>query len=158
MGHAPLALPFVAVLIVAAAIDLRRRIVPNALLGPAAAWAIGAPALLAPAELPGRLLAGSLAFAALLAPAVIRPGALGMGDVKLAGVMGLYLGASVVPALAASFFAGAAVGAMTLIKHGRAARGRALPFAPLLAAGGLIGLAWGPELIGAYLGAWNGHK
>jgi len=151
MGHALLAIPFVAVLIAAAAIDLRRRIVPNLLVGPAAAWAIGATALLAPEELPGRLLAGSLAFAALLAPALARPGALGMGDVKLAAVMGLYLGASVAPALAVSFVAGAALGALTLVTHRGAARGRVVPFAPLLAAGGMIALAWGPELIGLYL-------
>lgn len=151
MGHAALAIPFVAVLVAAAAIDLRLRIVPNRLLAPAAAWAVAAAAVLAPAELPGRALSGALAFAVLLAPALIRPGALGMGDVKLAGMMGLYLGAAVVPALAAAFVAGAAVGAAMLVRRGRAASGRAIPFAPFLAAGGLVGLAWGPELVAFYL-------
>lgn len=151
MGHAALAIPFVAVLVAAAAIDLRLRIVPNRLLAPAAAWAVAAAAVLAPAELPGRALSGALAFAVLLAPALIRPGALGMGDVKLAGMMGLYLGAAVVPALAAAFVAGAAVGAAMLVGRGRAASGRAIPFAPFLAGGGLVGLAWGPELVAFYL-------
>jgi leader peptidase (prepilin peptidase)/N-methyltransferase len=151
VGHAALAIPFVAVLVAAAAIDLRLRIVPNRLLVPAAAWAVAATAALAPAELPGRALAASLAFAALLAPALIRPRALGMGDVKLAGMMGLYLGTAVVPALTAAFVTGAGAGAVVLIMHGRAVSGRAIPFAPFLAAGGLVGLVWGPELVAFYL-------
>lgn len=147
-----LMVPFLALLAAAAATDFRLRIVPNRLVAPAALWALAATAVLAPAEVAGRALAGVLAFAAMLMPALARPGALGMGDVKLAGTMGLYLGASVVPALMAAFLTGSVAGAAMLVRQGRSARHAALPFAPCLALGGIVGLAWGPELIALYLG------
>lgn len=146
-----LAIPFVALLVAAAAFDLRLRIVPNRLVAPAALWALAVTSLLAPAEVAGRALAGTLAFVAMLAPALARPGALGMGDVKLAGAMGLYLGAAVVPALLAAFIGGSMAGAAMLVRHGRSARHAALPFAPFLALGGILGLAWGSDLIDLYL-------
>ena len=152
MHHAVLAVPFLALLVAAAAIDVKLRIVPNRLLAPGALWALAATVLLAPDELADRALAGALAFLAMLAPALVRPGALGMGDVKLAGVMGLYLGASVVPALLVAFVGGAVAGAALLVRHGRRARRAALPFAPSLALGGVVGLACGAELVALYLG------
>ncbi|MBA2567422.1 MAG: prepilin peptidase [Thermoleophilaceae bacterium] len=152
MFHELLSVPFLALLVAAAAIDFKLRIVPNRLVAPAALWAVAATAVLAPAEVAGRMLAGALAFAAMLIPALVRPGALGMGDVKLAGTMGLYLGASVIPALMAAFLAGSVAGAAVLVRQGRSARHAALPFAPFLGLGGIVGLAWGPELIALYLG------
>jgi len=103
------------------------------------------------AEVADRALAGALAFAAMLAPALARPGALGMGDVKLAGAMGLYLGVLVIPALLVAFVAGSAAGSAMLLRDGRSARHAALPFAPFLALGGVVGMVWGRELIGLYL-------
>jgi leader peptidase (prepilin peptidase)/N-methyltransferase len=152
MLHALLAVPFLALLGAAAAIDVKLRIVPNRLVAAAALWALAVTALLAPSEVTARALAGALAFVALLVPAAARPGALGMGDVKLAGTMGLYLGASVIPALIAAFLAGSLAGVAALARHGRSARHAALPFAPFLAIGGVVGLAFGPELIALYLG------
>jgi leader peptidase (prepilin peptidase)/N-methyltransferase len=79
---------------------------------------------------------------------------MGMGDVKLAGVMGIYLGLSVVPALLFAFFAGSVVGIALLVRHGASARKRGVPFAPFLAAGAFVGLLVGPELIDLYTGAF----
>jgi leader peptidase (prepilin peptidase)/N-methyltransferase len=73
-----------------------------------------------------------------------------MGDVKLAGVMGLYLGASVAPALLTAFLLGSIVGIAIIARHGAAGRKKGVPFAPFMALGGLVGLLAGPELIDLY--------
>ena len=143
-------LPLAAVLVAVAAIDLEHRIVPNRIVAPAAVWGLTAAAVVDLGELPERLGAGAGAFAFLLAAALAYPGGMGMGDVKLAGVMGLYLGVAVIPALLAGFLAGSLVGVALLIRHGASARKRAVPFAPFLAFGGIIGILAGPELVDLY--------
>jgi leader peptidase (prepilin peptidase)/N-methyltransferase len=145
-----LELPFAAILIAIAGIDLEHRIVPNRIIVPAAAFGIAVAAVIEPGQLPELLLAGAAAFAALLAAALAYPGGMGMGDVKLAGVMGLYLGVAVAPAMLAAFAAGALVGVAIMAREGTGARKRAVPFAPFLAAGGLIGLMAGPQLVHLY--------
>lgn len=145
-----LELPFAAMLIAVAGIDLEHRIVPNKILLPMAVWGVGASAVVRPEMLPELLIAGAAAFLALLLIALAYPGGMGMGDVKLAGVMGLYLGLAVAPALLVAFFAGSAVGLAIVAKHGSAARKRGVPFAPFMALGGLVGLLAGPELIDLY--------
>lgn len=146
-----LSLPFVAVLIAVAAIDLDHRIIPNRILAPAAVYAVAAAAVVAPADLPELLAAGAGAFAFMLATALVYPAGMGMGDVKLAGVMGLYLGVSVVPALLIAFVAGSALGVAMLVRHGAAARKKGIPFGPFLALGAIVGLLAGPELIDQYV-------
>jgi leader peptidase (prepilin peptidase) / N-methyltransferase len=148
-----LELPFVTLLLAVAAVDLEHRIVPNRLLLPAAAYVVVASAALRPARLPELALAGAAAFASLLAIALAWPGGLGMGDVKLAGVMGLYLGGAVAPALLAAFGCGAAAGAALVVRRGWVARRARLPFAPFLALGGLVGLLRGAELVELYADA-----
>jgi leader peptidase (prepilin peptidase)/N-methyltransferase len=145
-----LELPFVAMLIAVAGIDLEHKIVPNRIVVPAAAWALIAAVVVATDELPELLIAGAAAFLALLLAALAYPAGMGMGDVKLAGVMGLYLGLSVAPALLVAFAVGAVVGVGIVMRHGDRKRG--LPFAPFLAVGGLIGVLAGPELIDLYTG------
>jgi leader peptidase (prepilin peptidase) / N-methyltransferase len=145
-----LELPFVAILIAIAGIDLEHRIVPNRIVAPAAAWALAAAALVASDELPELVLAGIAAFLLLLIAAVAYPAGMGMGDVKLAGTMGLYLGVSVAPALLAAFAVGALVGVGIMVREGAAGRKKGVPFAPFLALGGLIGLLAGPELVDLY--------
>ena len=145
-----LSLPFAAVLVAVAGIDLEHRIVPNRILAPAAGWAVAAAALVHPDRLPELLGAGALAFALLLMAALARPAGMGMGDVKLAGVIGLYLGASAAPALLAAFFAGSVVALGVLARRGAAARSLGLPFAPFLALGGVLGIVAGPELVDLY--------
>ena len=75
---------------------------------------------------------------------------MGMGDVKLAGVMGVYLGLSVIPALLIAFLAGSVVGLTMIAREGASARKKAIPFGVFLAFGGIVALLAGPELIGLY--------
>jgi leader peptidase (prepilin peptidase) / N-methyltransferase len=147
-------LPFAAMLVAVAAIDLDHHIVPNKILVPAAAWGVISAALVRLSDLPALLAWGAGAFAFLLIAALIHPAGMGMGDVKLAGVMGLYLGSSVVPALLAAFLTGSAYGIGVMARHGAAARKRGVPFAPFLALGGVIGLMLGPELVDWYRNAF----
>ena len=146
-----LALPFTAMLIAVASVDLEHRIVPNKVLLPAAIWALAVGCLIDLDAMPERLAAAAGAFTFLFVAALVYPGGMGMGDVKLAGVMGLYLGVAVVPALMVAFLAGTLVGAVVMLRHGREARKQAVPFAPFLALGGLVGLLAGSELIDLYV-------
>jgi leader peptidase (prepilin peptidase) / N-methyltransferase len=145
-----LELPFAAMLIAVAAIDLEHRIVPNRILLPLAVWALAGSALVRPDMLPELAIAGAAAFTALLLAALAYPAGMGMGDVKLAGVMGLYLGAAVAPAMLVAFLSGSLAGIAIMLREGGAARKKALAFAPFLALGGLVGLLAGPELIDLY--------
>jgi len=145
-----LELPFVAVLIAVAGIDLEHRIVPNRIVAPAALWAVAAAVLVASDELPELAIAGLAAFLFLLIAAVAYPAGMGMGDVKLAGTMGLYLGVSVAPALLAAFATGALLGIGIMAREGAGGRKKGVPFAPFLALGGLLGVLAGPELVELY--------
>ena len=146
-----LELPFAAMLIAVAGIDLEHRIVPNKILLPLAVWAIGAAAVVRTDMLPELLIGGTCAFGLLFLAALVHPRGMGMGDVKLAGVMGLYLGASVAPALLIGFLTGSLVGVAIVAKHGAAGRKRGVPFAPFLALGGIVALLVGPELVDLYV-------
>ena len=97
-----------------------------------------------PGDLPELAIAGTGAFTFLLVAALIRPGGMGMGDVKLAGVMGLYLGLSVIPALLVAFLSGSVVGIAMMARGGIGERKSAVPFAPFLALGGIVALLAGP--------------
>jgi leader peptidase (prepilin peptidase)/N-methyltransferase len=143
-------LPFAAMLIAVASIDLEHRIVPNKILLPLALWGLAVGAVVDLDALPSHVLAGAAAFTALLVAALAYPGGMGMGDVKLAGVMGIYLGLSVAPSLLVAFLLGSVVGIAIMARHGAGARKKGVPFAPFMALGGLVGLLAGPELIDLY--------
>ena len=145
-----LELPFAALLIAVSEIDLEHRIIPNKLLLPAAVWGLAGDALLRPHHLPELLGAGAGAFIFLLVAALIHPKGMGMGDVKLVGVMGLYLGASIVPAMLIGFLSGSIVGVALLVRDGMAARKSGVPFGPFLALGGFVALLAGTDLIHLY--------
>jgi leader peptidase (prepilin peptidase) / N-methyltransferase len=121
--------------------DLRRRLIPDEPLVAALACALALCAVAWPSELVMRAIAGLGAGGFLLGAALLRPGGMGLGDVKLAGVLGLYLGPGVAAALLVAFAAGSAAGLVLLIRHGWAARTRALPFAPFLSLGALVAIA-----------------
>ena len=144
-------LPFAAMLIAVAGIDLDHRIIPNKILLPAAIWGIVATVLFRPDNIDDSLIAGGIAFLALFLAAVAYPAGMGMGDVKLAGVMGIYLGSAVAPAMLVAFLAGSVVGILIILREGADARKKGVPFGPFLAFGGLVGLYWGPELVDAYV-------
>ena len=151
--HAELAveLPFVAMLIAVADIDLEHRVVPNKILLPVAVWGVAASAVVRTGALPELLIAGAGAFTFLLVAALIHPAGMGMGDVKLAGVMGLYLGVSVVPALLVAFLSGSIAGLGLMLHHGSQGRKKGVPFAPFLALGGVVGLLAGHQLVHLYV-------
>jgi leader peptidase (prepilin peptidase) / N-methyltransferase len=130
-----------------AGIDLEHRIVPNKIVAPAAAWTLAASLLVRPGELAEVLVAGACAFGLLLAAVLAYPAGMGMGDVKLAGLMGLALGLAVAPALVVAFLSASVAGLGLIVRHGLAARKRTVPFAPFLALGGLVGVLAGPALI-----------
>jgi leader peptidase (prepilin peptidase)/N-methyltransferase len=143
-------LPFAAMLIAVANIDLEHRIIPNRILAPMAVWAVAASAVVQPDKLPELLIAGAAAFTFLLLAALAYPAGMGMGDVKLAGVMGLYLGLSVAPGMLVAFLTGSLVGIAIMLRDGSGARKKGVPFAPFLALGGLVALVAGPELVDLY--------
>lgn len=145
-----LALPFAAVLIVIAFIDFERRIVPNVIVLAAALYALPAWAVVDPGALPAAFVAGVGAFVAFLLIALAYPAGLGMGDVKLAGVMGLFLGVEVIPAVFVAFLSGSMVGIAMVARGGVGERKRGVPFAPFLALGGLVALLAGPEMVDLY--------
>jgi len=145
-----LLLPFTALLIAVAGIDLEHRIIPNKLVVPALAYGLVVGSVIDIGAMPERLAAGAGAFLFLLTAALAYPAGMGMGDVKLAGVMGLYLGVSVIPALFAAFLAGTVVGVAIMVREGAGARKKGVPFGPFLALGGLLAVLAGPELIELY--------
>jgi leader peptidase (prepilin peptidase)/N-methyltransferase len=148
-------LPLAAVLVAVAAIDLDLHIIPNKIVYPTAVWGVVSALLIRPSDLPELLAWGAGAFAFLLLAALVYPAGMGMGDVKLAGVLGLYLGSSVLPALLVGFFSGTAVGIGIMVRHGVAeGRKMGVPFGPFLALGGIVALLVGPDLVEAYRDAF----
>jgi leader peptidase (prepilin peptidase)/N-methyltransferase len=145
-----LELPFVALLIALAAIDFDHRILPNVIVYPMAVYGVIATLLVDSGDLVENLIAGAGAFVFLLVAVIAYPRGMGMGDVKLAGAMGLYLGLSIIPALLAAFLSGSVVGVYIIAREGAAGRKKAVPFGVFLALGGIVGVLVGPELIDAY--------
>jgi leader peptidase (prepilin peptidase)/N-methyltransferase len=145
-----LELPFVSALIALAAIDFDHKLLPNKIVYPLAAYGVIATLLVDGDDLVENLIAGAGAFAFLLAAVIAYPRGMGMGDVKLAGAMGLYLGLSVIPALLVAFLSGSVVGLVILAREGAAGRKKAVPFGVFLALGGIVGVLAGPELIDVY--------
>ena len=96
------------------------------------------------------LIAGAGGFLFLFVALVAYPRGMGMGDVKLAGAMGLYLGLSIVPSMLIAFLAGSVVGLAIIAREGAQARKKAIPFGVFLALGGIAGVVAGPELIELY--------
>jgi leader peptidase (prepilin peptidase)/N-methyltransferase len=137
-------------------IDLEHRIIPNklTLLGTVVALAILA--LTDPGAIPGHLIAGVAAGGFLLVAAIAYPAGMGMGDVKLAWMMGLFLGRAVGPAMLVGLFAGSFVGLAVMARKGVAAgRKTAIPFGPALAFGALVGLYAGDAIVDWYLDTFS---
>jgi leader peptidase (prepilin peptidase) / N-methyltransferase len=146
------ALAMAVVLVAAAATDLEERIIPNRLMAAGAVLALVLWTIADPGRLPENLIAGAAAGGFLLVAAIAYPAGMGMGDVKLAAVMGLFLGRLVGPALFIGFAAGALVGIAIMAARGAEARKQGVPFAPFLALGGVLALLFGSGLIDWYIG------
>jgi leader peptidase (prepilin peptidase) / N-methyltransferase len=131
-------------------IDLRHQLIPDLIVLPAAALALLLAALADPDRAWVPLLGAVGAAAFLFVLWAVYPGGMGLGDVKLALLLGAALGASVVPALALAFLAGAGLGAGLLVRFGPRARKMAVPFGPFLAGGAIVALFAGPAMISWY--------
>src|ERR1700755_1158624 len=149
-----LGLTLVGVLVPIALIDLEHRIIPNKITVPAAIAAVAIGAALDLNGVPEQLIAGAGAGGFLLFFALAYPRGMGMGDVKLAFVLGLFLGRSVAVAILAGVLLGTIVGAAVMARVGvEKGRKTAVPFGPFLALGGVIGLFAGPAIVHWYLHA-----
>jgi leader peptidase (prepilin peptidase)/N-methyltransferase len=128
------------VLVVLAAIDLERRVIPNRIVLPATGLILATQIALSPDRALEWIAAALGAALFLLLPLLIYPSGMGMGDVKLALLLGAGLGWGVVPALFVGLMAAFVAAVVVLVRGGLAARKTALPFGPFLALGGLVAL------------------
>ena len=148
-GEAFVATFFCAVLVTISATDLSHRIVPNVIVLPAAAIVLVAQTALEPSV---EWLLGALgASLFLLLAALAYPKGMGMGDVKLALLLGAMLGRTVPVGLMLGMLAALVPSAVLLARHGSAARKMTIPFAPFLAFGAIVALFFGDRLLDAYL-------
>ena len=138
-------------LVVLSAIDIERRILPDLITLPAFAIVLAAQIALDPSrtiEWVGAALGASgFLFLALLA----YPKGMGMGDVKLALLLGAMLGTSVAVGLMLGMLSALAVGVVLIARHGSSARKMAIPFGPFLAFGSIVALFWGEAILDRYL-------
>jgi leader peptidase (prepilin peptidase) / N-methyltransferase len=142
---------FILLLVPIALIDVEHRIIPNKLTALGAILALALGTALDPNGEPARLIAGVGAGGALLLAALARPGAMGMGDVKLAGVMGLFLGSAVAPAMLLALLAGVLYGALLATRTGARQAGKtAVPFGPFLAFGSFVAVFAGAPIVDWY--------
>jgi leader peptidase (prepilin peptidase) / N-methyltransferase len=149
-------LPFLWVLVALSLIDLETKLLPNRIVYPAL---IAGPLLLALAAVLDRggiddwgraLVAMVVSAGGFLLVALINPAGMGMGDVKLAGLIGLFLGYAswgrVVAGFFLAFLTGAIVGVVLMVA-GRAGRKTAIPFGPFMALGAILSVLYGEPIL-----------
>ena len=137
-AETPVVVFVISVLVVISRVDLERRIIPNRIVLPA--WIVVLLAHLAihPAHWLEFLVASFGAGLFFLVVALVYPAGLGMGDVKLALLIGAALGWAVVGALLLGTLSAGVFGAILLFKEGSSARKRAIPLGPFLAGGAIV--------------------
>lgn len=144
------ALVLIGTLVALAGIDLEHRLLPNVIVGPAALAGLALSIVNNPGAWWVYLVSAVAVSGGLFALAIAYPGGMGMGDVKMGGMLGAFLG----PYAALAVFLGALLGSVTagvLMAAGRIDRRAALPFGVFLAVGGLVAMFAGPYLWGVYL-------
>lgn len=151
-AEALIGLVFVSVLAVVTLTDLEQRIIPNKVLIAGAVLCLAIAVPTDPGGLPERAIAAAAAGGIFFLVVLAYPAGMGLGDVKLAATMGLFLGRAVAPAILVALLAGSLVGVALIARHGSRARKMAIPFGPFLALGGIVGLLAGDQLIDLYLG------
>ena len=142
-GHALVGAILAPTLVLLAAIDLDRRLIPDVIVLPALAGVLILQIAFYPEDTLEWVLAMIGAALFLFIPMLISPAAMGMGDVKLAALLGAALGKSVVAALFVGLLAGGAYGLVVFAREGLAARRKSIAFGPFLAFGGLVILFFG---------------
>jgi leader peptidase (prepilin peptidase)/N-methyltransferase len=148
--EAAIAAFFCCVLVAISAVDIAHRIVPDRIVLPATAIVLVAQTIREPG--PEWILAAFGAALFLFLAVLVYPAGMGMGDVKLALLMGAALGKLVSVALMVGMVAALVPSVYLLARHGRAARKMGIPFAPFLALGSIVALFAGEPLLDAYLG------
>lgn len=148
-GEAALAAFFCLTLVPISAIDVEHRIIPNRIVVPAAAIVLAAQTALNPS--PEWAIAGFGASGFLLLTALMYPAGMGMGDVKLALLLGAMLGRTVPIAILVGLVAAMVPSFVLLARHGSAARKMGIPLGPFLALGAVVALFAGHPLLHAYL-------
>ena len=131
---------FCCALVLLSAIDLERRVLPNRIVVPSTVLVLAARIALEPGRAWEWVIAGAGAFTFFYMIAIFYPGGLGFGDVKLAALLGVGLGAAVVPAFVIGMTAAAVYGVTLLLRDGREARKATIAYGPFLAFGALIAL------------------
>lgn len=150
------ALLLISTLIIVSNSDLELQLIPNKVIVPALVLGVAAQLYAVPSEWLEWTLSALIAFAVMFAVALIYPRGMGMGDVKLAAVLGLYLGRAVAPAMMMAFLLGTIFGLAIMARQGVAAGRKAkVPFGPFMAAGGVFGLFWGDQVVEWYLDSFT---
>jgi leader peptidase (prepilin peptidase)/N-methyltransferase len=149
-AYGALASFFVIVLVTLAAADIRYRLVPNRIVIPSAALVLVVHTMIDPS--PEWLVCALGASVFLLVAALAYPKGLGMGDVKLALLLGAMLGRDVAPALMIGFLAALVPSLVLFVRHGSKARKMAIPLVPFLALGAVVALFAGGSILDWYLG------
>jgi leader peptidase (prepilin peptidase)/N-methyltransferase len=147
-----LSITLILLVVPAALIDLEHRIIPNRITALGAVLALVIGLALDPSGEPDRLIAGAAAGGFLLLAALAYPGGMGMGDVKLAAVMGLFLGSAVAAGLLVALLTGVLAGVVIMArKGGHQGRKTAVPFGPFLALGALVAIFAGQPIVDLYV-------
>jgi prepilin signal peptidase PulO-like enzyme (type II secretory pathway) len=131
---------FVAILVELAAIDLERRILPNRIVLPSLVAVLGIWLALDPSRLAESIVSALAAGTFLLLPSLARRGAVGMGDVKLAFLLGAALGKLVAAALLVGLSAVGGFAFLLLLARGRSALRQEIPLGPFLAGGAIVAI------------------
>jgi leader peptidase (prepilin peptidase) / N-methyltransferase len=142
-GHALVGAILSVALVVLTAIDLDRRLLPDAIVLPTLAVVLILQIALYPDHALEWVLAALAAALFFFIPLLIYPAGMGMGDVKLAALLGAALGKSVAAAILAGLLAAGVVALLVLARQGLGARKKAIAFGPFLAFGGLLVLFLG---------------
>jgi leader peptidase (prepilin peptidase)/N-methyltransferase len=142
---------FCAVLVAISATDLERQIIPNRIVLPATVVLLAAQTILDPSV--EWIAAGLAAAAFFLVAALAYPGGMGMGDVKLALLLGVVLGRTVAVAVMIGMLSALVPSVAVIAKYGKAGRKMKIPFGPFLAIGGVTALFAGNAILDWYLKA-----
>jgi len=151
----PLVAFYSCVLLVLAVIDLHHKLILNVIVYPVAVIALAISFFLPGTDWWRGLAGGAIGFAILELPALVSPRGMGMGDVKMAAMIGLMAGfPRVFVAVLGGIVLGALVALVLLVMKKRG-RKDGIPFGPFLALGGFAALVWGDRLLALYLGLFQ---
>jgi leader peptidase (prepilin peptidase) / N-methyltransferase len=151
IGELLLGLVLCFVLVVVTLTDLDLRIIPNKIVLAGSIVAVAIAAITVPDTLDTRAISAAIAGGLMFLLVLAYPRGMGMGDAKLVGMMALFIGRAIAPATLIGFLLGAIVGVAMIARQGAQARKSKIPFGPFLAAGGVIGLWFGDDIVQWYL-------